>query len=152
MESSEHNWANISETICPEMLVFGKQASWMLLFQNILANAIISQINTLLLLYFISYYSSEFTVNQFHNHDAEVYAPQRLFFPNSDRTPLCFHRPMHPTGTTLGVLFLSYNLYLKMLTPITTKNNSPQWPSKKQQITTIMIKSLFTNSDYSKRS
>ena len=24
MESSEHNWANISETICPEMLVFGK--------------------------------------------------------------------------------------------------------------------------------
>ena len=23
-ESSEHNWANISETICPEMLVFGK--------------------------------------------------------------------------------------------------------------------------------
>ena len=24
MESSEHNWANISGTICPEMLVFGK--------------------------------------------------------------------------------------------------------------------------------
>ena len=24
MESSEQNWANISETICPEMLVFGK--------------------------------------------------------------------------------------------------------------------------------
>ena len=24
MESSEHNWANVSETICPEMLVFGK--------------------------------------------------------------------------------------------------------------------------------
>ena len=24
MESSEHNWANISETICPTMLVFGK--------------------------------------------------------------------------------------------------------------------------------
>ena len=24
MESSEHNWANISETICPEMLVLGK--------------------------------------------------------------------------------------------------------------------------------
>ena len=24
MESSEHNWANSSETICPEMLVFGK--------------------------------------------------------------------------------------------------------------------------------
>ena len=25
MESSEHNWANISETICPTMLIFGKQ-------------------------------------------------------------------------------------------------------------------------------
>ena len=24
MESSQHNWANTSETICPEMLVFGK--------------------------------------------------------------------------------------------------------------------------------
>ena len=24
MKSSEHNWANISETIFPEMLVFGK--------------------------------------------------------------------------------------------------------------------------------
>ena len=31
MESSEHNWANISETTCPEMLVFGKyKALWML--------------------------------------------------------------------------------------------------------------------------
>ncbi|CAH3026188.1 unnamed protein product, partial [Porites evermanni] len=39
---------------------------------NILVNPIISQINTLLLPYFISYYSSAF--NQFHNHDAEVYA------------------------------------------------------------------------------
>ena len=34
----------ISETICPKMLVFGKQASWMLFFQNILTNPIISQI------------------------------------------------------------------------------------------------------------
>ena len=25
-------------------------------------------------------------------------------FPNSDRTPLFFHRPTHPTETTLGVL------------------------------------------------
>ena len=24
MESLEHKWANIAETICPEMLVFGK--------------------------------------------------------------------------------------------------------------------------------
>ena len=24
MESPEHNWANISETICPKTLVFGK--------------------------------------------------------------------------------------------------------------------------------
>ena len=52
MESSEHNWANISETICPEMLVFG----------NILTNPIISLINTLLLPYLISYSSSSFTI------------------------------------------------------------------------------------------
>ena len=76
MESSEYNWANISETICPEMLVFGKQAFWMFLFSEY---PIISQINTLLLPYLISYYSSAFTINQFHNHDADVYAPQRLF-------------------------------------------------------------------------
>ena len=31
--------------------------------------------------------------------------PVSLIFPNSDRTPLCFHRPTHPTETTLGVLF-----------------------------------------------
>ena len=34
MELSEHKWANISETICPEVLVFGKEASWMLLFSE----------------------------------------------------------------------------------------------------------------------
>ena len=34
MESSEHNWANISQTIWPEMLVFGKKASWILLFSE----------------------------------------------------------------------------------------------------------------------
>ena len=45
MESSEHNWANISETICPTMPVFGKQASWMLFFQAILTNPIISNFN-----------------------------------------------------------------------------------------------------------
>ena len=28
-------------------------------------------------------------------------------FPNSGRTPLCFHGPTHPTETTLGVLFFS---------------------------------------------
>ena len=31
--------------------------------------------------------------------------PVSLIFPNSDRTPLCFHGPTHPTETTLGVLF-----------------------------------------------
>ena len=47
MESSGHNWANISETICPTMLVFGKKASWMFFFQNILTNPIIPQIQFL---------------------------------------------------------------------------------------------------------
>ena len=45
MESSEHNWANISETICPKLLIFGEQASWTLFFQNSLTNPIISQIS-----------------------------------------------------------------------------------------------------------
>ena len=44
MEFSEYNWATISETICPEMLIFGKQASWTLFFENILTNPIISEI------------------------------------------------------------------------------------------------------------
>ena len=35
--------------------------------------------------------------------------PVSLIFPNSDRTLLCFHRPTHPTGTTLGVLFLRHH-------------------------------------------
>ena len=43
--------------------------------QNILTNPIISQIDTLLSPYIICYYFSSFTINQFHNHDAEVYAP-----------------------------------------------------------------------------
>ena len=75
MESSEHNWANISETICPEMPFLASRPLGCCSFQNILTNPIISQINTLLLPYFISYYSSAFTINQFHDHDAEEYAP-----------------------------------------------------------------------------
>ena len=45
MEFCKHNWATISETICPQMLIFGKQASWTLSFQNILTNPIISEIS-----------------------------------------------------------------------------------------------------------
>ena len=45
MEFCKHNWATISETICPEMLIFGKQASWTLFFQNIRTNTIISEIS-----------------------------------------------------------------------------------------------------------
>ena len=47
MEFSKHNWATISETICPEMLIFGKWASWTFFFQNILTNPIISEISFL---------------------------------------------------------------------------------------------------------
>ena len=75
MESSKHNWANMSETICPEMLVFGSRPLGRCSFQNILTNPIISQTNTSLLPYFISYYFSAFIINQFLDHDAEVYAP-----------------------------------------------------------------------------
>ena len=60
MEFSKYNWATISETICPEMLIFGKYASWTLFFQNILTNPIISEISFLwrhtLVLYFQSLY------------------------------------------------------------------------------------------------
>ena len=43
MEFSKHNWATISETICPEMLIFGKYASWTFFFQNILKKPIIQE-------------------------------------------------------------------------------------------------------------
>ena len=39
MEFSKHNWATISETICPEMLII-----WHIFFQNILTNPMISEI------------------------------------------------------------------------------------------------------------
>ena len=55
----------ISETICPEILIFGKYASWTLFFQNILTNPIISEIlflwrHTLVLYFFL------FTVCSIH--------------------------------------------------------------------------------------
>ena len=34
MESSQDNGANILETICPEMLICGKYASWTLVFDK----------------------------------------------------------------------------------------------------------------------
>ena len=46
MESSEHNWANISETICPEMQVLASRPLGCCSFQNILTNPIFSQIKT----------------------------------------------------------------------------------------------------------
>ena len=45
MEFSRHNWATISGKICPEMLIFGKEASWTFFFQNILTNPKISEIH-----------------------------------------------------------------------------------------------------------
>ena len=47
MECSKYNWATISETICPEMLIFGKLDSWALFFQKILTNPINSEISFL---------------------------------------------------------------------------------------------------------
>ena len=66
MESSEHNWANISETICPTMLVFGKKASWMFFFQTILTNPIISQIQ-----FFMTSHFSTLLVPLVHLRDLE---------------------------------------------------------------------------------
>ena len=47
MEFSKHNWAAISDTICPKMLIFGKYASWTLFFQNMQTNPMISEISFL---------------------------------------------------------------------------------------------------------
>ena len=47
MEFSKHNWATISETICPEMLIFSKYASWIFFFHNILTNPMISEMSFL---------------------------------------------------------------------------------------------------------
>ena len=56
MEFSKQNWATISETICPEMLIFGKYASWTLFFQNIVTNPIISEISFLWRYTLVLYY------------------------------------------------------------------------------------------------
>ena len=47
MEFYKNNWATILETFCPEMLIFGKKASWTLFFQNMLTKPIISEISFL---------------------------------------------------------------------------------------------------------
>ena len=48
MQFSKYNCPTISETICPQMLIFGKKASWTLFFLNIiLTNPIISEISFL---------------------------------------------------------------------------------------------------------
>ena len=63
MKSSEHNWANLSETFfVPKCQFLASRPLGCCSFQNILTNPIISQINILLLPYFISYYSSAFTI------------------------------------------------------------------------------------------
>ena len=41
MDSLEHNWADNSETICPTVLVSGKQDTWMLFFQITQTNQIV---------------------------------------------------------------------------------------------------------------
>ena len=52
-----------------------------------------------------------------------------LIFPNSDRTPLCFHRPTHPTETTLGVLFKHF--WGNMLSALRHNHPPPPLPAKK---------------------
>ena len=47
MEFYKNNWATILVTICLEMLIFGKKASWTLFFQNMLTKPIISEISFL---------------------------------------------------------------------------------------------------------
>ena len=73
MESSEHNWANISKTICPTMLVFGKKASWMLFFQNILTNPIISQIQ----FFMTSHFSTLYIYNVYRGRKLKLHCKEK---------------------------------------------------------------------------
>ena len=57
-----------------------------------------------------------------------------LIFPNSDRTPLCFHRPTHPTETTLGVLFKHF--WGNMLSAL-RHNHPPPPPTRKKNKATF---------------
>ena len=62
-----------------------------------------------------------------------------LIFPNSDRTPLCFHRPTHPTETTLGVLFKTFlgEHALSSQTQPTPRPPPPAPPTRKKNKATF---------------
>ena len=47
MEFSKRNWVYDLRENLPEMLIFGKWASWALFFQNIPTNPVISEISCL---------------------------------------------------------------------------------------------------------
>ena len=64
----------------------------MLLFSEYPDKSYISQINTLILPYFISYYSSTFIINQFHNHEAKCTLHSVLSFLSSSTHQLIFAR------------------------------------------------------------
>ena len=73
--------------------------------------------------------------------------PVSLIFPNSDRTPLCFHRPTHSTETTLGVL-----LILNLLTRVNPgcfpsnewklATSAEDWTRKHRHVLRIAIKEV----------
>ena len=65
MESAEHNWSNISETICLLDVALFRISSQIPNFHKLTPYSC----------HFHSYYSSAFTINQFHSYEAEVYAP-----------------------------------------------------------------------------
>ena len=101
MESSEHGLISQRQFV-PKCQFLASRPLGCCSFQNILTNPIISQINTVLLPYFISYYSFAFTINQFHNDDAEVYAPQRLVSYNKVTFPF-MPIPSKPYTMPLGL-------------------------------------------------
>ena len=90
----------------------------MLLFSEYPEKSHISQINTLILPYFISYYSSAFTINQFHNHDADTASCLFLFSSNKTHKLIFARKVLHlPSSWKLeflklgNVLFIFSNFY-----------------------------------------
>ena len=91
----------------PKCLFFTSRPLGCCSFQNILTNTIISQINTLL----ITYYSSTFTINQFHNHDAEVHALQRLVSLYSFCSPIKTRKVFAKNIFLVIIIKVNYNYH-----------------------------------------
>ena len=65
MESLEHNWGNISPTICTNMLIFGKDTFLVLISLMISTNLISSQILIFVTSHFTTLYRQKQAIKEF---------------------------------------------------------------------------------------